>query len=129
MSQFLPSDFGPPFGANFIPKLQYISNISQAQQAEVTFTTATFYVVGEWISFRIPPQNGMIQLNNKQTLIVALDETNTIATINVDTLGFYPFISYSDPQFPCIAVPVASGIPPGQAYTTLEDCFDNEPTT
>jgi hypothetical protein len=87
----------------------------------------TNFFVGEWISFRIPPSNGMIQLNNQQALIVALDVTNTIATIDVDTLGFYPFISHSDPQFPCIAVPVASGIPPGSATVILDDAFDNEP--
>jgi len=119
-------NFGPPFGANFIPNLQYIENISQAQQAVVTFTTTTNFTVGEWISFRIPPSNGMIQLNNKQALINSINGTEV--TIDVDTLGFFPFISFSDPQFPCIAVPSASGIPPGAAYTTLEDTFDNEPT-
>jgi len=125
MSVFQPSDFGPPFGANFIPNLQYISNITQAQQAVVTFTANTNFTLGEWISFRIPPSNGMIQLNNQKALIIAI--TPNTATINVDTLQFYPFISYSDPQTPCIAVPAGSGIPPGTGYVTLLDAFDNEP--
>ena len=123
-----PSNYGPPFGANFIPNLQYISNISQAQQGMVTFAESTNFIVGEWISFRIPPSNGMIQLNNMQALIVAFDTTNTVATIDVDTLGYFPFISFSDPQMPCIAVPVGSGIPPGTGFVTLEDAFDNKPT-
>jgi hypothetical protein len=126
MSYFQPSNFGPPFGANFIPNLQYITNISQAQQALVTFADNTNFTVGEWISFRIPPSNGMIQLNNQKALIVAI--TSNSATINVDTTHYYPFILYSDPQIPCIAVPAGSGIPPGTDYVTLEDCFDNEPT-
>lgn len=121
------TNFGPPFGANFIPKLQYINNITQAQLGVVTFSEATYYTVGEWIGFRIPPANGMTQLNNQQARIIALDNTNTIATIDIDTLGFYPFISATDPQFPCIAVPVASGIIPGTNVVTLEDAFDNEP--
>ena len=120
------SNYGPPFGANFIPNLQYIENITQAQQAIVTFTTNTNFTIGEWISFRIPPSNGMIQLNNNQALIIEINGSEI--TIDIDTLNFYPFISYSDPQFPCIAVPAGSGIPPGTATVNLEDAFDNEPT-
>lgn len=125
MSVFQPSDFGPPFGANFIPNLQYISNITQAFPAVVTFTTNHNFIVGEWISFRIPPPNGMIQLNNQKALIVSI--TPTTVSINVDTKQFYAFIMVSDPQVPCVAVPAGSGIPPGTAYVTLEDAFDNEP--
>ena len=49
-------------------------------------------------------------------------------TIDMNTLGFFPFIAYSDPQIPCIAVPAGSGVEPYFAATTLEDSFDNEPT-
>ena len=126
MTNLYNSNYGPPFGANFIPNLQYIANISQAQQAIVTFVTQTNFFVGEWIGFRIPPSNGMIQLNNQQARILEIDGVNI--KIDIDTLGFFPFISFSDPQFPCIAVPVASGIIPGTNTVTLEDAFDNEPT-
>jgi len=125
MSVFIPSDFGPPFGADFIPNLQYVTNITQAAQAVVTFSSDINFTIGEWISFRVPPSNGMIQLNNKKALIVAI--TSNTATIDVDTLQFYPFISVSDPQIPCVAVPAGSGIPPGTATVTLEDAFDNRP--
>lgn len=126
MSVFQPSDFGPPLGANFIPNLQYITNITNDAQAVVTFKTNTNFTLWEWIGFRIPPSNGMIQLNNQTGLIVAI--TPNTATINVDTRQFYPFISFSDPQFPCIAVPVASGIQQGTTYVTLQDAFNNEPS-
>lgn len=126
MSVFIPSDFGPPLGANFIPNLQYITNITQAQQAVVTFQDNTNFTLGEWISFRIPPTNGMIQLNNQKARIVAI--TPNTATIDIDTLEFYPFIFASDPQVPCVAVPAGSGIPPDTGYVTLQDAFDNEPT-
>ena len=125
MSSFSPSDFGPPFGADFIPNLQYISNITQAAQAVVTFTEDHNFTLGEWISFRVPPPNGMIQLNNQKALIVSL--TPDTVTIAVDTLQFYPFISVEDPQIPCVAVPAGSGIPPHANYVTLEDAFDNQP--
>jgi hypothetical protein len=119
------SNYGPPFGANFIPNLQYIENISQAQQAIVTFMTTTNFTIGEWIGFRIPPLNGMVQLNNQKARILEINDVNI--KIDIDTLGFFPFISFSDPQYPCIAVPVASGIIPGTNVVTLEDAFDNEP--
>lgn len=126
MSFFIPSDFGPPFGANFIPNLQYILDITQAITAVVTFDAEHNFVDGEWISFRIPPANGMIQLNNQKALILSI--TPTTVTIAVDSLQFYPFIYVQDPQIPCIAVPAGSGIPQGTAMVTLEDAFDNEPT-
>jgi hypothetical protein len=109
----------------FIPNLQYIANITNAQQAVVTFAEDHNFFVGEWISFRVPNANGMIQLNNQKGLINAI--TPTTVTIDVDTLQFYPFISAEDPQVPCVAVGAGSGIPPGASYTTLEDAFDNVP--
>lgn len=121
------SNYGPPFGANFIPNLQYILSITQAAAAVVTFSADHNFTLGEWISFRIPPANGMIQLNNQKALITAL--TPTTVTIEVDSLDFFPFIYVQDPQVPCVAVPAGSGIPPGSGTVTLDDAFDNEPTT
>lgn len=117
MSVFVPYEF--------IPNLQYISNITQALKSVVTFVDNHNFTLGEWISFRVPPPNGMIQLNNEKALIISL--TPNTVTINLNTLGFWPFISVSDPQTPCIAVPAGSGIPLGTAFVTLEDAFDNEP--
>lgn len=121
------SNFGPPFGANFIPNLQYISNISQSNPGVVTFDTTTNFTVAEWISFRVPPANGMIQLNNQKAQIISI--ASNVITIDLDTSNFYPFISISDPQVPCVAVPAGSGIIQGTTTVTLEDAFDNEPTT
>lgn len=121
------SNFGPPFGSEYIPNLQYISNITQASTAVVTFTTNHNFTLWEWISFRIPPANGMIQLNNQKALIISL--TPNTVTIAVDSLNFYPFIYVQDPQIPCVAVPAGSGIIANMAATTLEDAFDNQPIT
>jgi len=119
------SNYGPPFGTEFIPNLQYITNITQAAPAVVTFADDHRFFLGEWISFRIPPPNGMIQLNNQKARIIAL--TPTTVTIAVDSLQFYPFIYVQDPQVPCVAVPAGSGIIPGTGTVTLEDAFDNQP--
>ena len=119
------SNYGPPYGADFIPNLQYVTNITQAYPAVVTFADDTNFTIAEWISFRIPPANGMIQLNNQKAQIISL--TSNTATIDVDTRYFYPFISVSDPQVPCVAVPAGSGIIQGTTTVTLEDAFDNRP--
>ncbi len=125
MSSFQPSDFGPPFGTDFLPSLQYITNITQAAQAVVTFLNDINYFIGQWISFRVPEANGMIQLNNQKAKIVGL--TANTATINVDTRQFYPFIYTTGGQVPCVAVPAGSGIFPGTATVILDDAFDNQP--
>lgn len=127
MSSPYNSNFGPPFGADFIPNLQYITNITQASPAVVTFEDETNFFVAEWISFRIPPPNGMIQLNNQKAQIISINGTQV--TIAVDTRNFYPFISVQDPQVPCVAVPAGSGIIRGTTTVTLEDAFDNRPIT
>ena len=121
------SNFGPPFGSEYIPNLQYISNITQASTAVVTFTTNHNFTLWAWISFRVPPANGMIQLNNQKAQIIAL--TSNTVTIAVDSLNFYPFIYVQDPQVPCVAVPAGSGVIEGEAATTLQDAFDNQPIT
>ncbi len=121
------SNFGPPFGADFIPNLQYILNITQAPTAVVTFSDDHNFTVAEWISFRVPQANGMIQLNNQKALILSI--TPTTVTIAVDTTNFYPFIYVQDPQVPCVAVPAGSGIIQGTTTVTLEDAFDNQPVS
>jgi hypothetical protein len=119
------SNYGPPLGSDFIPNLQYITNITQAFPAVVTFADDHNFTVAEWISFRVPPANGMIQLNNQKAQIISI--TPTTVTIAVDTTNFYPFISVEDPQVPCVAVPAGSGIIQGTTTVTLEDAFDNQP--
>ncbi|SRR5258706_14311876 len=125
MSAPYNSNYGPPFGSDFIPNLQYITNITQSSPAIVTFSDNHNFTVAEWISFRMPPANGMIQLNNQKAKILAI--TTTTVTIAVDSLNFYPFIYAQDPQIPCVAVPAGSGIIQGTATITLEDAFDNQP--
>ena len=126
MSAPYNSNYGPPFGADFVPNLQYITNITQSLPAVVTFLNdTTNFTVAEWISFRFPPPNGMVQLNNQKAQIRAL--SGNTATIAIDTSNFYPFIYVQDPQVPCVAVPAGSGIIQGTTTVTLEDAFDNRP--
>ncbi len=125
MSNPYNSNYGPPFGSDFIPNLQYIADITQSFPAIVTFESDHNFTAAEWISFRVPSPNGMIQLNNQKAKIISL--TPTTVTIALDTSNFYPFISIEDPQVPCVAVPAGSGVIQGTTTVTLQDAFDNRP--
>lgn len=109
----------------FVPRYQYIADISQAQEAVVTFDDDHDYKIGEILSFRVPKNFGMQQMNYKQAKV--LDITDDTITINVDTLGYNPFILATDQQIPAMCVPSASSYIPYEVTSTmiLDDCFDN----
>lgn len=111
----------------YTPSLAYITDISNAINAVVTFTEDHPYVIGEIISFRVSRDSGMWQINNKQARV--LDTTDDTVTVQLDSLSFDPFIDVDDIQKPAIAVPSASGIIPGEYVptVTLRDAFDNQP--
>lgn len=113
---------------NTYPQLAYITNITQANPGVITFSDEHEFTIGEIIGLRVSQPFGMIQLNNKEVRVIAVS-SNT-ATIDVDTMHFNPFISAgTSVQYPCIAVPSASGIVPNAIppQTNLQDRYDNLP--
>lgn len=109
----------------FYPRMRYISDITNAQQAVVTCTEDHDFTVGEIVSFRVSPQNGMDQINNRQSKVISI--TSDTVTVDVETLLFDEFIPGLDVKIPPVIVPSASGIL-SDLYTptvTLEDAFDN----
>ncbi len=113
---------------NTYPQLAYITGITQAIQGVITFAADHEFTIGEIIGLRIAPQFGMIQLNNKDVRVI--DVSSNTVTIDVNTNHFNPFINAgTSVQYPCIAVPSASGIVPNAIppQTNLKDRFDNLP--
>jgi hypothetical protein len=108
-----------------VPRLKYISDISQSQQAVVELTDDHDFSDGEIVSFRVSQANGMRQLNNKEARV--LSHTDTTITVDIDTSDFDAFIDDLEVQNPPIVVPSASGIIPNSNPPTvnLEDAFDN----
>ena len=121
------ADFGvPQFGVNMIPYLSYITGISQAQFAIVTFLAPHDFIVGEIVSFRVSQPFGMVQINNLRGLILAI--SSLTITVNIDTSNFNAFIyPVSGKVTPPVSVPVGSGIVPGTTTVILNDAFDNGP--
>lgn len=94
---------------------QTISSITQAYPAVVTTVNNHNYPAGVNVTFLIPNQFGMTQLNNLNVQVISV--TDNTLTINIDTTGFTPF-AYPSPlpnaYTPPSVVPNSSGkyLPP-----------------
>lgn len=94
---------------SFEPKRYYISAITQASPAVVTTSLDHDIQVGEIVSFRIPYEYGMIQLNHRYYTVIGV--TNDTLTMDVDTRSYIPFSDQgSNTQYPAQVIPAASGI-------------------
>lgn len=97
----------------FYPRRRFITNITQAVNAQVSTSVAHGLTVGQAIRFNIPAVSGMIQLNPvagqniSATIVSIVDDYNF--TINMDTTAFtaftFPTIAQQPSSFP-IVIPV-----------------------
>lgn len=107
-----------PYDAYYYPQTRYITDISQASQAIVTFSVDHNYTVGQSVRFIVPTVTaaafGMTELDGLEGAIVAIDQadvngvTNTI-TVDIDTSGFtaFAFPLTTSPGFtPAQVVPI-----------------------
>ena len=117
--------------SNIYPQLMYISGVTNAQQAVVTFTADHEFTLGENVGFRVTKDFGMRELNQKIGKVIAV--TSDTITVNVDTTGYTPFtyalINTAGTTPPC-CVPSSSSIIDGEYIPTviLSDAFDNLPS-
>lgn len=95
--------------------VQTIDSITQAFPAVLTTINDHGYVAGMMVTFLIPTQFGMIELNNQN--IQVLELTNNTLTLNVDTRNYTAF-AYPSPlpnaYTPPSVIPNSSGpyLPP-----------------
>lgn len=75
----------------FAPRKRYITNITKAAQAVVTFSVSHGYQVGEVIRFNVSDKNGMQEIDNLQGEITAINTTNNTATVDINSTGFTTF--------------------------------------
>ena len=126
------------------PRWRYIANITQAAQAVVFFTERNDFTPGEIVSFRVSPDFGMDEINNRQARVLSVVNSGTVSsiTLDLDTSGFTAFTFPTSAAAalgvsPAVCVPSSSGVvpdagsatmpqqPPG---TNLRDAFDNRNT-
>jgi hypothetical protein len=123
------------------PRWNFIANITKAAQAVVYFTAKNDFTPGEIVSFRVPSEFGMDEINNKAVRVLSVTNSATVSsiTIDLDTSGYTTFayptsVIAAAGVSPAVVVPSSSGVvpyngsatvaqqPPG---TNLLDAFDN----
>jgi hypothetical protein len=96
-------------------RTQTIASVTNAYPAVVTTVDNHGYVAGMMVSFLVPPNFGMIQLNGVVVQVLSL--TDNTLTLNLDSTNFSVF-SYPSPlpssYTPASVIPYASGqyLPP-----------------
>lgn len=98
--------------ALFYPRRRFVTNITQAVNANVSTSVAHGLTVGQEVRFNIPAASGMIQLNgtsanNYQPAIIVSVVDDYNFTINIDTSAFtaftWPTIAQQPTSFPIVA--------------------------
>lgn len=128
----------------FYPRWSYIANITKASQAVVYFTAKNDYTPGEIVSFRVPSEFGMDEINNQTARVLSVTNSSTVSsiTIDLDTSGFTTFafptsVVAAAGVDPAVVVPSSSGVVPDSVNTSLvqqppgtnlRDAFDNRNT-
>jgi hypothetical protein len=109
----------------------YVSGITSAQNAVVTFTADSYFTDGEYVSFRVTKDFGMYEINQQRGKV--LSHTSNTITVDIDTLSYTPF-SYAQINglgtTPPTCVPAGSSIIPASdpATVNLQDSNDNRRT-
>lgn len=118
--------------SEFYPGFQFVTAVTQSFPAVMTFSEDHNFTPGEILSFRIPKNYGMYQLNNKHARVLSI--TSDTVTLDIETTNFDTFIyAGTDIQvaIPAMALPSSSGVVPNSTLeqTNLLDAFDDRPTT
>lgn len=117
--------------SSFVPAFSYVIGITNAANAVATFASAHDFSDGEYISFRVLPNYGMFEINNKRGRVLSHDTLSV--TTDIDSSTWTPFVYPGNPvaagiqNTPPVAVPAGSGIIPGSNPSTvnLQDAFDD----
>lgn len=109
------------------PTLSYISNITNAKNAVVTFTESHDFTLGEIVSFRVTPDFGMFEINQRRARVTS--KTDDTITVDLNTQHWTPFSldNLDEPgTTPPTCIPSSSGVVPERAIpaTNEQDAFD-----
>src|SRR5665213_703287 len=95
----------------YYPRRRYVTNISQAVNAQVATSIAHGLTPGQAVRFSIPSVSGMVELNgttanNYETAVIVSVIDDYTFTINIDTTGFtaftWPTIAQQPSSFPIV---------------------------
>jgi hypothetical protein len=116
---------------NFYPSLAFISAITNAQYAVVTFTADHEFTPGQLVSFRVTQPFGMYEINKVQAKVLTITADTITVPVDTSTWNAFSLANLNQPgTTPPCCVPSASGVIPFEDVTprvTLFDAFDNRP--
>lgn len=118
--------------ASFYPGNRFISAVTKSFPAVMTFTEDHNFTSGEILSFRVPKDFGMFELNNKQAKVLSI--TSDSVTLDIETNNFTAFVyagADNEVTEPAMAIASSSGVIPNERFeeTNLLDAFDHRPSS
>jgi len=110
----------------FTPSNRNISNITSASSAVVTTLVDHGYAIGQQVSFKVPEEFGMTQLDGLSGNITAV--TDSTFTVDIDTSSFtaFKFPSYTLSPFVLASVVPVGDNPAYSGYMTAPGAFKNQ---
>ena len=112
----------------FYPQRALINAITNAQNAQVTFTEDHDFTIGEIVSFRVEKNFGMFEINQKRAKVLSI--TSDTITVDIDSSSWTAFdysMLNSDGTTPPHCVPSSSSLVPNANPPRINilDAFDN----
>jgi len=75
----------------FYPAVRTITKISKAASAVVTMSVTHEITVGQKVSFRVPADFDMVEMDGLEGTVTAIDTANNTITVDIDSTGFTTF--------------------------------------
>lgn len=109
----------------YAPRTLFITNITQAASAVVTFSVTHNLAVGAQIRFNVTSANGMSEINGLIGEVTAVNTSTNTATVDIDSTSFTAW------TFPTSAVAAlgytpAHTVPVGETALILSEAIDNQ---
>lgn len=106
------------------PQFLYVTAISQAAQAVVTFSIdpSLYYAVGMKMYFSVPSSFGMVEMNGLTGTILSVDSANYQVTVDINSSAFSAFAfpaSTASPTAQLWAIAAPAGVQTSVDPTTL----------
>lgn len=75
----------------YIPKLRYVTRITQASSAVITLSTVHGFAVGQQLRVNIPSEFGMTEMNGRSGFVTAINTTTNTVTVDINSSSFTAF--------------------------------------
>jgi hypothetical protein len=100
----------------FYPRARYITGITAANPAVVTMSVAHNFQVGEKVRIIVPPEFGMVEMNNLLGTVTAVAHSATVnsITLDIDASAFTAF-AFPTSALAALGIKFAQVVPVGEA--------------